>query len=173
MAPTALMSIATTFGTASTGTAISALSGAAAQKAALAWIGRTFAGFAVKEGAGMAAGQAFLALAGPVGWGITAASTGLSLISLTKKNKELADDAVKEAKEIARAREALDETTEKIKYLKARTDLLYNDMDKQRGKIASFMNLTYGSIPDEDKYFLGTLVNNTLSLSVLLNETIE
>jgi len=33
-------------GTASTGTAISALSGAAAQKAAMAWIGRTFAGFA-------------------------------------------------------------------------------------------------------------------------------
>ena len=78
MAPTALMSIATTFGTASTGTAISALSGAAAQKAAMAWIGRTFAGFAVKEGAGMAAGQSFLALAGPIGWGITAASTGIS-----------------------------------------------------------------------------------------------
>ena len=38
MAPTALMSIATTFGTASTGTAISALSGAAAQKAAMARI---------------------------------------------------------------------------------------------------------------------------------------
>ena len=48
MAPTALMSIATTFGTASTGTAISALSGAAAQKAAVARIGRTFAGFAVE-----------------------------------------------------------------------------------------------------------------------------
>ena len=36
MAPTALMSIATTFGTASTGTAISTLSGCVAQKAALA-----------------------------------------------------------------------------------------------------------------------------------------
>ena len=42
------LSIATTFGTASTGTAISALSGAAAQKAAVARIGRTFAGFAVE-----------------------------------------------------------------------------------------------------------------------------
>ena len=52
-----MMSIATTFGTATTGTAISALSGAAAQKAAYAWLGRTFAGFAVKQGAGMAAGQ--------------------------------------------------------------------------------------------------------------------
>ena len=35
------------------------------------------------------------------------------------------------------------------------------------------MNLDYLSIEDEDKLFMGTLVNNTLSLSVLLNETVE
>ena len=173
MAPTALMSIATTFGTASTGTAISALSGAAAQKAAMAWIGRTFAGFAVKEGAGMAAGQAFLALAGPIGWGITAASTGISLISLTNKNKDVAEKAVKEAKEIAKAREALDETKEKINALKAKTDRLFDDMNREKSKIMSFMNLDYLSLQEEDKLFLGTLVNHTLSLSQLLNETIE
>ena len=173
MAPTALMSIATTFGTASTGTAISALSGAAAQKAAMAWIGRTFAGSAVKEGAGMAAGQAFLALAGPIGWGITAASTGISLISLTNKNKDVAEKAVKEAKEIAKAREALDETTEKINALKAKTDRLFDDMNREKSKIMSFMNLDYLSLREEDKLFLGTLVNHTLSLSQLLNETIE
>ena len=173
MAPTALMSIATTFGTASTGTAISVLSGAAAQKAAMAWIGRTFAGFAVKEGAGMAAGQAFLALAGPIGWGITAASTGISLISLTNKNKDVAEKAVKEAKEIAKAREALDETTEKINALKAKTDRLFDDMNREKSKIMSFMNLDYLSLREEDKLFLGTLVNHTLSLSQLLNETIE
>lgn len=173
MAPTALMSIATTFGTASTGTAISALSGAAAQKAAMAWIGRTFAGFAVKEGAGMAAGQAFLALAGPIGWGITAASAGISLISLTNKNKDVAEKAVKEAKEIAKAREALDETTEKINALKAKTDRLFDDMNREKSKIMSFMNLDYLSLREEDKLFLGTLVNHTLSLSQLLNETIE
>ena len=173
MAPTALMSIATTFGTASTGTAISALSGAAAQKAAMAWIGRTFAGFAVKEGAGMAAGQAFLALAGPIGWGITAASTGISLISLTNKNKDVAEKAVKEAKEIAKAKEALDETTKKINALKAKTDRLFDDMNREKSKIMSFMNLDYLSLQEEDKLFLGTLVNHTLSLSQLLNETIE
>lgn len=173
MAPTALMSIATTFGTASTGTAISALSGAAAQKAAMAWIGRTFAGFAVKEGAGMAAGQAFLALAGPIGWGITAASTGISLISLTNKNKDVAEKAVKEAKEIAKAREALDETTEKINALKAKIDRLFDDMNREKSKIMSFTNLDYLSLREEDKLFLETLVNHTLSLSQLLNETIE
>ncbi len=173
MAPTALMSIATTFGTATTGTAISALSGAAAQKAAVAWIGRTFAGFAVKGGAGMAVGEAFLALAGPIGWGITAASTGISLISLTNKNKEIADDAVRESKEIFKAREALDETTEKVNALKIKTEMLYSDMNKQRNRITGFMNVDYLSLEEKDRYFLGTLVNNTLSLSVLLNETVE
>lgn len=173
MVPTALMSIATTFGTASTGTAISALSGAAAQKAAMAWIGRTFAGFAVKQGAGMAAGQAFLALAGPVGWGITAASTGISVISLTNKNKEVADQAVKEAKEIASAREAVDEANEKITAIKSKTELLYEDMYKQRNKIMSFMNLDYKQLNEQDQYFLGTVVNNTLSISALLNETVK
>ena len=172
MAPTALMSIATTFCTASTGTAISTLSGCVAQKAALAWIGRTFAGFAA-EGAGMAAGQAFLALAGPIGWGITAVSTGVSLISLSNKNKELADKAVNEAKEISIARESLDEVAEKVNSLRAKTDILYTDMDKQRVKILKFLNADYLSLEDEDKYFLGTLVNNTLSLSVLLNETVQ
>lgn len=173
MAPTALMSIATTFGTASTGTAISALSGAAAQKAAAAWIGRTFAGFAIKEGAGMAAGQAFLALAGPIGWGITAVSTGVSLISLSNKNKKISDEAVEEAKKIEIAREAVDETHQKISSLKDRTETLYDDLNCQRDKITSFKDRDFMSLLEADKLFLGTLVNNTLSLSVLLNEKIE
>lgn len=173
MTPTVLMSIATTFGTASTGTAISALSGAAAQKAAIAWIGRTFAAFAVKGSAGMAAGNAFLALAGPIGWGITASSTVISLVSLTIKNKKIADSAVEEAKEIAKIREALEETTEKIKSLKSRNELLLNDINKQRNRIVRFIHLEYQTLSDDDKYFLGALVNNILSLSMLLNETIE
>ena len=114
-----------------------------------------------------------LALAGPIGWGITAVSTGVSLISLSNKNKELADKAVNEAKEISIARESLDEVAEKVNSLRAKTDILYTDMDKQRVKILKFLNADYLSLEDEDKYFLGTLVNNTLSLSVLLNETVQ
>ncbi len=67
LGPTTAMAIATTFGTASTGTAIASLSGAAATNAALAWLG---GGALAAGGGGMAAGNAFLALAGPVGWGI-------------------------------------------------------------------------------------------------------
>lgn len=173
MAPSALMSIATTFGTASTGTAISALSGAAAQKAAVAWIGRTFAGFAVSHGAGMAAGQAFLALAGPVGWTISGVSAGISLMTLANKNKKLADKAVSEAKEMTEAREALDEVTQKVNYLMARTEALLNSLKAQKTTIISMTNLDYMSLEDDKKLFLGSLVNNTLTLAKLLNETVS
>lgn len=71
LGPTAAMGIATTFGVASTGTAISALSGAASTNAALAWLG---GGALAAGGGGMAAGSAFLALAGPVGWAIAGVS---------------------------------------------------------------------------------------------------
>ncbi len=172
-APTALMSLATTFGTASTGTAISALSGAAAQKAAVAWIGRTFAGAAVKQGAGMAVGKVFLSLAGPVGWGISAISTGASLISFSDKNRKLSDDIITEAKDIAKAKEELDETTERINELIIKTCKIYNDINKQRKKISSLAYVNYNILDCETKTFLGTLVNNTLSLSELINKNIE
>ncbi len=60
LGPTAAMAVATTFGTASTGTAIATLSGAAATNAALAWLG---GGALAVGGGGMAAGKAFLAMA--------------------------------------------------------------------------------------------------------------
>ena len=172
MAPTALMSLATTFGTASTGTAISALSGAAAQKAAVAWIGRTFAGVAVKNGAGMLAGQAFLALAGPVGWGITAATTGFSLLSLAKENEKIAAQAMEETKEIVEASNMLKATNEKIQSLIEKTRILYTDMEKQKKKIAKYLNADFMELQQEDKRYLGSVVNNTLALAELLNKSV-
>ena len=175
-APTVAMSIATTFGTASTGTAISTLSGAAAQKAALAWIGRQTAGIATKgviTGAGMASGQAFLALAGPIGWGITGATTAVSLISLNKKNKKISQEAIAEAKEIMEARELLRETSGKVNSLRQKTYLLKGKLEKQVTEADKYRNMDYLSLSEETQLMLGTLVNNTLSLSALLNQTVE
>ena len=93
IAPPAAMWIATTFGTASTGTAISTLSGAAATKAALAWLG---GGTLAKGGLGIVGGKAFLALAGPIGWGITGVTTAASAVALGHKNKQIADEAIAE-----------------------------------------------------------------------------
>ncbi|MBQ8241721.1 MAG: hypothetical protein IJZ38_12995 [Bacteroides sp.] len=175
-APTVAMSIATTFGTASTGTAISALSGAAAQKAALAWIGRVTGGIATKgvvTGAGMLSGQAFLALAGPIGWGVSAASTTVSLVSLSSKNKKIANLAIEEAKEIMEAREALRETTENVLHLDKKTRGLLEQLAEQTAKADRFRNMDYKSLDYEIQMLLGALMNNTLSLAALLNQTVE
>ena len=175
-APSVAMSIATTFGTASTGTAISTLSGAAAQKAALAWLGRVTGGIATKgvvAGAGMASGQAFLALAGPIGWGVSGASTAVSLISLSSKNKKLSKEAIEEAKKIMVARESLRETTEKIAYLNNKTSLLMKELSSQTEKASTYKNMDYLSLDEDAQLLLGALVNNTLSLAALLNQTVE
>ena len=172
MAPNALMGIATTFGTASTGTAISALSGAAAQKAAVAWIGRTFAGFAVKGSAGMLAGQAFLALAGPVGWIVAGGTTVASLMDLSNKNKEIADDAFSEAKEMSKAKASLDAASTSIIALESKTNMLYIDLKDKKWELLYLADTDYASIEEKRKFFLGTVVNNTLSLSRIINESI-
>jgi hypothetical protein len=89
VAPSVAMWVATTFGTASTGVAISSLSGAAATNAALAWLG---GGAVAAGGGGVAAGHAFLALAGPIGWTIAGASI-LTSVVLFSTNKIKMNDA--------------------------------------------------------------------------------
>ena len=91
--PSVAMAVATTFGTASTGTAISALSGAAAANAALAWLG---GGALAAGGGGMAAGNTLLALAGPVGWTIGGVALAGSGIYLHYRNRDLARRAAQE-----------------------------------------------------------------------------
>lgn len=114
LAPTAAMWIATTFGTASTGTAISALSGAAATNAALAWLG---GGALTAGGAGMAGGSALLALAGPIGWTIAGVSTATSLVFVGKKNKKVANEAVEASKKIQEATSIVNQQTAKVRYI--------------------------------------------------------
>lgn len=87
LGPTAATAIASTYGVASTGAAVSALSGAAAQSAALAWLG---GGSLAAGGGGIVAGEALLALLGPVGWvagGVAIAGTGI--YKYLKVNKQI------------------------------------------------------------------------------------
>ena len=90
LGPSAAIAVATTFGTASTGTAISALSGAAATNAALAWLG---GGALAAGGGGVAAGNALLALAGPVGWTVAGVSLVGAATYLRSRNAKHAKEA--------------------------------------------------------------------------------
>jgi len=170
VAPTVAMWVATTFGTASTGTAISALSGAAATNAALAWLG---GGALAAGGGGMAAGHAFLALAGPVGWGIAGVTLlssivlfSLNKLKLDKKKKEeieaVKNNTISAQKVAAQIQELLDE----VVALREKLNHQYNGCLADYGK--DFM-----SIPKEQQIQLGVLVNNTKSLAASLGKSIQ
>lgn len=167
LGPTAAMAIATTFGTASTGVAISALSGAAANSAALAWLG---GGALAAGGGGMAAGNALLALAGPVGWGLAAASIIGGGAFACYKNKEVAE----------KANEYAIKTEESIRKLSCIIERIVNLRDKTI-KLRNFISLApfrtypndYKNFTNKHKQALAVLVNNCMTLGVLINERID
>ena len=168
-APTAAMWIATTFGTASTGTAISTLSGAAATKAALAWLG---GGALSVGGGGVAAGNALLALAGPVGMGIAGASLLTSIVLFSRKKILNNKEKNKEIESVKENTASLKKVTESIHMISAETITLMDALMKQFSENMRLFGADYMSLDDADKMRLGAMVNNTKSLSALFSKTV-
>lgn len=169
LGPTAAMGVATTFGVASTGTAISALSGAAATNAALAWLG---GGALAAGGGGIAAGEAFLAAAGPIGWTLAGASLVISgILYFINKSK---NDRLKEIftliskRDTKRFQLALVEMNERIKRIKDETPALWEGC----GKIETF-GVNYAEMTDDQHYALGAYVNLMKSTTQLLVNPIQ
>lgn len=170
VAPTAAMWVATTFGTASTGTAISALSGGAASNAALAWLG---GGALAAGGGGTAAGGALLALAGPIGWTVAGATLLASIALFAKKKfdnlaaKQEALAAVKQNSASVKSDDAqIDDLLQKTTTLRVELANSYRDALPHFG--ADFLSLSHSQ-----QKRLGVLVNNTKSCAALLSKRIE
>ena len=170
MAPTVAMWIATTFGTASTGTAISTLTGAAATKAALAWLG---GGALSAGGGGVVAGNALLAMAGPIGWTIAGATLLSSILLFTSKRTKLNKEKNEEI-------EAVKRNTLTVRKMDAQIDrILKATIDVRTGLNGSYMlclelfGKDYTTFSEEQKQRLGSLVNYTKSLSSLFGKTVE
>lgn len=164
LGPSVAMGIATTFGVASTGTAISALSGAAATNAALAWLG---GGALAAGGGGMAAGSAFLALAGPVGWtiaGLSIVASGLMFFK-TISDKERLENiyTLISNRDIKLYELAIVELSERIKRIIDETGKLADAILK----IESF-GTDYYQMTEEQQYTLGAYVNLMESATTLL-----
>ncbi|WP_205408061.1 hypothetical protein [Anaerococcus marasmi] len=169
MGPTASMGVATTFGLASTGTAISALSGAAATNAALAWLG---GGALVAGGGGMAAGQAFLTMAGPVGWAIGAISLVASSLLLWKNSgdkKRLGNLYMAISHRDVKSYElAIIEIIERINRIIDESHML----DEAIELIKTF-GLDYDMMTEKQQYTLGSYVNLMNSSTRLLTNPIK
>lgn len=160
--PTAAMAIATTFGTASTGTAIATLSGAAASNAALAWLG---GGALAAGGGGMAAGEALLAMAGPVGWAIGATAVIGGGLWASSKNKKVAKEAEEKTKEIIKYKHEIKQINEKVKH---EDKLLMSIIKGMRGDLKYLISLPerdYKKFTDEQIDILKSVINSAESLS--------
>lgn len=169
IAPSAAMWVATTYGTASTGAAISTLTGAAATNAAMAWLG---GGALAAGGGGMATGSAFLAMAGPIGWGVAGATLLTSIALFVKKQHKIAREKHEELLSVKRNTEALRETSAAIGALKIKTDALREELSGSFMSSCRLQGADYLSISDDEKLALGSLVNNAKSLGGLVVERV-
>lgn len=169
MAPTAAMWIATTFGTASTGTAISTLSGAAATNAALAWLG---GGAIAAGGKGIVAGKALLALAGPVGWTISGAALLSSILIFTNKKAKLNKQKNEEIQAVKENTELIREMHAQITELLKETEHIRTGLNNMLDKVLPLYGADYASLNAEQKHLLGALVNNTKALSAMFGKNI-
>lgn len=164
MGPTVAMGVATTFGVASTGTAISALSGAAATNAALAWLG---GGALAVGGGGMAAGEAFLALAGPVGWaiaGVAIITSGIFMWNSHNEKKHIEDIFTAISKRDVTSYElAIVELNERIVRIIDES----NKLHEANSRIMTF-GLDYNAMSEEQQFELGSYVNLMSSSTQLL-----
>ena len=155
MGPTAAMGVATTFGVASTGTAISTLSGAAATNAALAWLG---GGALAAGGGGIAAGEVFLALAGPIGWGIAIASICTSgvLFWKSKSDKRRTEEifTLISERDITSYKLAIVELNERINRIKDES----KKINAAINTIRTF-GIDYDKMTEAQQYELGAYVN--------------
>ncbi|MEB7507584.1 DNA polymerase III subunit gamma/tau [Staphylococcus xylosus] len=174
--PSAAMAIATTFGTASTGTAISALSGAAATNAALAWLG---GGALVAGGGGTAAGSALLALSGPIGWTIGGVSLATAGLFRNSKNKKVANEArTKEIevhsqiKMLKGTSEEIIETTKLTETTNTLIDPFYDDVLNRTVRYKSDYKEIKEARDNELIKDLGSLINQTKGATELLNRAI-
>lgn len=170
LGPTAAMSVAMAFGTASTGTAIASLSGVAATNAALAWLG---GGALTVGGAGMAAGQTLLGLSGPIGWVIGGASLAASLLAANISNKEIAEKTEKSVVAIKKEMERIKEIGVQIQSWNEETKKNSCAVMRQLNKVKHNSKKDCSMFSDDDMNELISLFNSTEVLSKLIGKIIE
>lgn len=168
--PAAAMAIATTFGTASTGTAIATLSGAAATNAALAWLG---GGALAAGGGGMVAGNALLALAGPIGWGIGGVALAGSALWASSENEKIGKEANNRALEIEGHTAKANATKTEVNLLEQETVRLANLIQSELQFFKQNAPLNYLDFSQPLKQRLATLINSINSLSESLKKTVD
>lgn len=172
--------VSTLFAAATTGTTLASLSGAAATNATLAWLG---GGALSIGGGGMAAGQAVLAMTGPIGAAIgLTAFVGGNFLFERKKNQKYIDKLEKEIHILIKGMKAITKLLVKIEkirsnyqndlnYLQEKYEIIHHYKknflfftDEQKSilffhlkNMESIASRTYAKIDIENSTFLSTI----------------
>ena len=108
------------------------------------------------------------------GWGIAGASLVATFFITRNKNKKIEAEKQETISKIKRAISSAKECRGKIADLRGRiTDLRYKLIHAESQLREDVYGADYMSLSEDAKLALGALVNNTLSLSELLNKTID
>ena len=169
LGPSVMMGVATTFGVASTGTAISSLSGAVATKAALAWLG---GGALSAGGGGIAAGQALIALSGPIGWAIagTAIIASGVMYLITKSDNKRLENVYRliSERDIKKYQAAIADIDNRVKRMVKES----SELNNASMEVIQF-GTDYSKMSKDQKLQLGTYLNFMLSATQLLTVPIK
>jgi hypothetical protein len=121
----------------------------------------------------MAAGGAFLAAAGPVGWAIAGAAGLISVgvgVAASKKNKQAANEADAQRKEIEESIRRFDFANAEVEALKDLTRTQVEKVSALKGRVPGS---DYVSFTDDEKKRAAALVNANLTLAQLINREID
>ena len=118
----------------------------------------------------MTAGSAFLALAGPIGWGIGGATLCASIVLFATKKTRLNKEKKKEIEAVLQNTKKVKEMNAQVQILSKETRNLYENLRKEYRANKKYFGKDFTKISERDQLQLGTLVNNTKSLAVLLNK---
>lgn len=121
----------------------------------------------------MAAGNALLALMGPIGWGIGAVGMGLGIFTISSKNKKIAMKATDASFEVKDAISKIEKGRRNIYHLLKTTEKMNNEVFMILKNISSNGIIDYISFSDDEKIELKSLINSLKSLSILINKRLD
>ena len=120
----------------------------------------------------MAAGTAFLAMAGPIGLTIAGATLLTTIILFSSKKRKLNKQKNEEIDAVKNNIEKVREADALIQQILTETNAIRSGLNDAYTACLEMFGKDYSSFSDEQKTRLGALVNQTRALSAMFDKTI-
>ena len=119
------------------------------------------------------AGNALLAMAGPIGWTIAGATLLTSILLFTSKKSKLNKQKNEEIESVKNNTEKIKEMDVQISQLLEETSAIRNGLRGSYTHCLQLFGKDYSAFSDVQKRSLGALINQTKALSAMFGKTIS